>query len=53
MPFGAHLLRNDVQSALGIAAATGGEFVRVNVHTGARLTIRASSKDGARDGTPP
>jgi len=38
IPFGVNILRNDVQSALGIAAASGGEFVRVNVHTGARLT---------------
>jgi membrane complex biogenesis BtpA family protein len=38
VPFGVNVLRNDVQSALGIAAATGGAFVRVNVHTGARLT---------------
>ncbi|WP_424008979.1 BtpA/SgcQ family protein [Haloferax denitrificans] len=38
VPFGVNILRNDVQSALGIAAATGGAFVRVNVHTGARLT---------------
>ncbi|WP_411967251.1 BtpA/SgcQ family protein [Haloferax sp. YSSS75] len=38
VPFGVNILRNDVQSALGIAAATGGSFVRVNVHTGARLT---------------
>ncbi|KAB1198170.1 MULTISPECIES: BtpA/SgcQ family protein [Haloferax] len=38
IPFGVNILRNDVQSALGIAAATGGTFVRVNVHTGARLT---------------
>lgn len=38
VPFGVNVLRNDGQSALGIAAATGGAFVRVNVHTGARLT---------------
>ncbi|WP_256289472.1 BtpA/SgcQ family protein [Halobellus inordinatus] len=38
IPFGVNILRNDVQSALGIAAATGGSFVRVNVHTGVRLT---------------
>lgn len=38
IPFGVNILRNDVQSALGVAAATGGAFVRVNVHTGARLT---------------
>ena len=38
IPFGVNVLRNDVRSALGIAAATGGAFVRVNVHTGVRLT---------------
>ena len=38
IPFGVNVLRNDVRSALGIAAATDGAFVRVNVHTGARLT---------------
>jgi hypothetical protein len=32
------VLRNDVDSALGIAAATGAHFVRVNVHTGAAVT---------------
>jgi len=36
--FGVNILRNDVRSALAVAAATGGTFVRVNVHTGARLT---------------
>ena len=35
---GVNVLRNDVDSALCIAAATGARFVRVNVHTGAALT---------------
>lgn len=35
LPIGFNVLRNDVSSALGIAAACAGEFVRVNVHTGA------------------
>lgn len=35
LPLGINVLRNDVSSALGIAAACGGAFVRVNVHTGA------------------
>jgi len=35
VPIGFNVLRNDVSSALGIAAACGGAFVRVNVHTGA------------------
>lgn len=35
---GVNVLRNDAQAALGIAAATGAEFIRVNIHTGAMLT---------------
>lgn len=35
---GINCLRNDVVSALGIAAATGSDFVRVNVHVGAYVT---------------
>jgi len=38
VPVGVNCLRNDVHSALGIAAATGAAFVRVNVHTGAYFT---------------
>ena len=38
LPLGVNVLRNDVASALGIAAATGAAFVRVNVHTGAMVT---------------
>ena len=37
-PVGVTCLRNDIRSALGIAAATGARFVRVNVHTGAYVT---------------
>jgi len=35
---GVNVLRNDVESALGIAAATGAAFVRVNIHTGTAIT---------------
>jgi membrane complex biogenesis BtpA family protein len=35
---GINVLRNDAAAALGIAAAVGGRFIRVNVHTGAMLT---------------
>ncbi|MDP2308299.1 MAG: BtpA/SgcQ family protein [Pseudomonadota bacterium] len=35
---GINLLRNDARSALGVAAAAGGAFVRVNVHVGAMVT---------------
>ncbi|MCB9777797.1 MAG: BtpA/SgcQ family protein [Alphaproteobacteria bacterium] len=35
---GVNVLRNDVRSALGIAAAVGADLVRVNVHSGAAWT---------------
>ncbi|TNF32686.1 MAG: BtpA/SgcQ family protein [Deltaproteobacteria bacterium] len=35
---GVNVLRNDILSALAIAAATGAGFVRVNVHQGAAVT---------------
>jgi hypothetical protein len=38
VPFGINVLRNDARSALGIAAATGAAFIRVNVHAGAVVT---------------
>ncbi|RYE83266.1 MAG: BtpA/SgcQ family protein, partial [Myxococcales bacterium] len=38
LPIGVNCLRNDVIAALGIAAATGAAFVRVNVHTGSYVT---------------
>jgi membrane complex biogenesis BtpA family protein len=38
VPFGVNVLRNDAEAAMSVAAATGGSFVRVNVHTGVRAT---------------
>jgi membrane complex biogenesis BtpA family protein len=38
MPTGVNVLRNDARAALGIAAATGARFIRVNVHTGVMAT---------------
>ena len=38
LPFGINVLRNDAEAALSIASVTGGAFIRVNVHTGARIT---------------
>lgn len=35
---GINVLRNDGESALAVAVATGAAFVRINVHTGARVT---------------
>lgn len=37
-PIGINVLRNDAPAAIGIAAACGAEFVRINVHTGAMVT---------------
>jgi len=36
-PVGVNVLRNDATAALSAAAAAGADFVRVNVHTGARV----------------
>lgn len=38
LTLGINLLRNDARSAVGVAAAVGAAFVRVNVHAGAMLT---------------
>jgi membrane complex biogenesis BtpA family protein len=38
LALGVNVLRNDAESALAIAVATGAAFVRVNVHSGARVT---------------
>jgi uncharacterized protein len=38
LPLGFNVLRNDAHAALALCAVCGGEFIRVNVHTGAMLT---------------
>jgi len=38
LPVGINVLRNDARAALGLCAATGAQFVRINVHTGAAVT---------------
>jgi len=38
VPIGVNVLRNDAETALGIAAVTGATFIRVNVHTGMMFT---------------
>jgi hypothetical protein len=37
-PLGVNVLRNDAEAALAIAAVVGARCIRVNVHTGARVT---------------
>lgn len=46
-PFGINVLRNDAAAGLSVAAASGAEFIRVNVHHGVRLTDQ-----GIIEGTP-
>ena len=38
LPIGFNVLRNDARAGVGLCAAGGGEFLRVNVHSGAMLT---------------
>lgn len=38
VPIGFNVLRNDARAALALCAACDGDFIRVNVHTGAMLT---------------
>lgn len=38
LDLGINVLRNDAEAALAVAVATGADFVRVNVHIGARVT---------------
>jgi uncharacterized protein len=38
LPFGVNVLRNDARAAIAIAAATGAQFIRINVHTGTMAT---------------
>lgn len=37
LPLGVNVLRNDATAALSVAAAVRGDFIRINVHTGARV----------------
>ena len=49
VPVGVNVLRNDSKSALAIASATGGEFIRVNVHTGAMITDQGLIEGNAHE----
>ncbi|WP_049971885.1 BtpA/SgcQ family protein [Haladaptatus cibarius] len=48
-PLGVNVLRNDAESALSIATAGGADFIRVNVHTGARLTDQGVVEGNAHE----
>ncbi|HEY2382779.1 MAG TPA: BtpA/SgcQ family protein [Terriglobia bacterium] len=49
LPLGINVLRNDAESALAIAAAVPAEFIRVNIHTGARLTDQGLIEGAAHE----
>lgn len=49
LPLGINVLRNDGRSALAIAAAVGGSFIRVNVLCGARVTDQGVIEGIAHD----
>lgn len=38
LPIGFNVLRNDARAALALCTVCGGDFIRVNIHTGAMLT---------------
>src|SRR5579863_7835019 len=38
LPIGFNVLRNDARAAIALCAGCGGDFIRVNVHSGAMLT---------------
>jgi hypothetical protein len=49
LPIGVNVLKNDVRSALAVAAATGARFVRVNVHVGAVVADQGVIQSEAHD----
>ncbi len=49
IPVGVNALRNDARSAMGIAAAAGADFIRVNVHTGVVATDQGMIEGRAHD----
>jgi membrane complex biogenesis BtpA family protein len=49
VPVGVNVLRNDARAALGVAAATGAAFIRVNVHTGIMWTDQGAIQGSAAD----
>ena len=49
IPVGVNVLRNDVLSAVAVAAVVGGSFVRANVYVGASLTDQGLIEGRARE----
>jgi uncharacterized protein len=49
LPLGINVLRNDAESAIAIASAVAAQFIRVNIHTGARLTDQGLIEGSAHE----
>ncbi|MFT4890267.1 MAG: membrane complex biogenesis BtpA family protein [Halobacteriales archaeon] len=49
VPVGVNVLRNDATAAVSVAAATGADFVRVNVHVGAAVSDQGVIEGGAHE----
>ena len=49
LEIGVNVLRNDAESALSIAAATDAAFIRVNIHSGARVTDQGTIQSRAAE----
>lgn len=49
VPIGVNVLRNDAESALSIAAVTDASFIRVNIHSGARVTDQGTIQSRAAE----
>jgi len=49
VPCGVNVLRNDGLAALAVAAAAGGEFIRVNILSGARVTDQGIVQGNAHE----
>jgi membrane complex biogenesis BtpA family protein len=49
LPMGVNVLRNDAESALAVAAAAQAQFVRVNIHVGARVTDQGLIQGAAHE----
>ena len=49
IPLGVNVLRNDARAALAVAAATGGAFIRINVHVGVMATDQGLIEGEAGD----
>lgn len=47
LPIGVNVLRSDAESAVAVAAAVGGAFIRVNVHVGAAVTDQGVVQGGS------